>query len=60
MLYGVSTPLSDPSVSSNEPDESGGEVDGGEEVTSDFVVASGDGAEELEFSKKFSIRWRAL
>ena len=52
MLYGVSTPLSDPSVSSNEPDESGGEVDGGEEVTSGFVVAGGDGSEEFEFGEE--------
>jgi hypothetical protein len=38
-------------VSSNEPDGSGREVDGSEEVASGFVIAVGDGSEELEFSE---------
>lgn len=39
-------------MSSNKPDGSGSEVDGGEEVASGFVVAGGDGTEELEFGEE--------
>lgn len=39
-------------MSSIEPDCSGGEVDGGEEISCGFVVACGDGAELFEFAEK--------
>ncbi|HEY0308374.1 MAG TPA: hypothetical protein VGB94_09445 [Acidobacteriaceae bacterium] len=39
-------------VSSNEPDGSGGEVNGSEEVASSFVVSGGDGGEQLEFGEE--------
>lgn len=39
-------------MSSNKPDGSGSEVNGSEEVASCFVVACGDGTEELEFGEE--------
>ena len=39
-------------MSSNEPDGTGCEMDGGEEVSSGFVISCGDGAEELEFGEE--------
>ena len=39
-------------MSSIEPDGSGGEVDGGEEISCGFVVAGGDGAKLFEFAEE--------
>jgi hypothetical protein len=39
-------------VSSNEPDEGSGEVDGGEEVACGFVIAGSDGAKKFEFGEE--------
>jgi hypothetical protein len=39
-------------VSSIEPDDSGGEIDGGKEVLPAFVVPCGNGSELLEFGKE--------
>ena len=39
-------------MSSIEPDDSGGEMDGGKEVLPAFVVACGNGSELLEFGKE--------
>lgn len=39
-------------MSSIEPDCSGGEIDGGEEIPGGFVVARGDGAELFEFAEE--------
>ena len=39
-------------MSSIEPDDRGGEIDGGEEVASGFVVASSDGAVLFESTKE--------
>jgi len=39
-------------VSSNEPDCSGSQVDGSEEISCGFVVAGGDGAELFEFAEE--------
>jgi len=39
-------------VSSIEPNDSGGEVNGGEKVSAGFVVARGDGAKLLEFGEE--------
>jgi len=39
-------------VSSIEPDNSGGEIDGGKEVLLAFVVPCGNGSELLEFGKE--------
>ena len=39
-------------MSSNEPNDGGGEVDGGEEVARGFIVAGGDGAILFEFGKE--------
>ena len=39
-------------VSSNEPNGAGSQVDGGEEVTSSFIVAGGESAEEFEFGEE--------
>src|SRR5208282_2375441 len=42
----------DEGVSSIEPDCSGGEMDGGGEISCGFVVAGGDGPELLEFAEE--------
>jgi hypothetical protein len=47
-------------VSSIEPDDRGGEVDGGEEIAGSFVVAGGDGAKLFEFTEEVFDRWRSL
>jgi hypothetical protein len=39
-------------VSSIEPNDSGGEVDGGEEISGGFVVARGDGSALFEFAEE--------
>jgi len=39
-------------VSSIEPNDSGGEVDGRQEISGGFVVAGGDGSELLEFTEE--------
>ena len=39
-------------MSSIEPNDSGGEVDGGEEIARSFVVAGGDGPELFEFAEE--------
>jgi broad specificity phosphatase PhoE len=39
-------------VSSIEPSDRGGEVDGGKEISGGFVVARGDGAKLLEFTEE--------
>ena len=39
-------------MSSIEPDCSGGEVNGGEEISGGLVIAGGDGAELLEFAEE--------
>ena len=39
-------------MSSIEPDCSGGEVDGGEEISGGLVIARGNGAEPLEFTEE--------
>ncbi len=39
-------------MSSIEPNDSGGEVNGGEKVSAGFVVARGDGAKLLEFGEE--------
>lgn len=39
-------------MSSIEPNNSGGEVDGGEEISGGFVVARGDGPELFEFAEE--------
>jgi hypothetical protein len=39
-------------VSSIEPDCSGGEMDGGQEISCGFVISGSDGAELLEFGKE--------
>jgi hypothetical protein len=39
-------------VSSIEPDCSGGEVDGGEEISGGFVIAGGNGTELFELAEE--------
>ena len=39
-------------MSSIEPDSSGGEVDGGEEISGGFVIACGDGSELFELAEE--------
>jgi hypothetical protein len=39
-------------LSSNQPSERGGEVDGGQEGSRGLVVASGDGAKKFEFGEE--------
>jgi hypothetical protein len=39
-------------VSSIEPNDSGGKVDGSQEISGGFVVARGDGAELFEFTEE--------
>lgn len=39
-------------MSSAEPNDGGDEIDGGQEVAGGFVIATGDGAELLEFGEK--------
>ena len=39
-------------MTSNEPDDGSGEVDGGEEVASGFVVAGGDGAIQFQLGEE--------
>jgi hypothetical protein len=43
-------------VSSNEPNGSSYEVDGGQEVAGGFVVTGGNGAVLFELLEKFSIK----
>jgi hypothetical protein len=39
-------------VSSNQPDDRSGEVDGGEKVACGFVTAGSDGAKKFEFGEE--------
>ena len=47
-------------MSSIKPDDNGGQVDGGEEISGSFVVARGDSFELFEFTEEILDRWRDL